>query len=272
MMIRRSLTLALLAGAGLLVAPMLAQAGGTITGKVTFTGKVPPPKEFAFSKFPNTKFCEKNASKSADGKTRLLKEVELGPGKALMNAVVSVRDIKDKGWMGKYKKEPSQKVIAELCDFKPYTGIVVNKGRFYVENLDADPDDPGKKGNFPSKLGVLHNPHSFDVLGAKSSTLFNIGLAKKGDSLNKKIKMRMAKRGSVMRLQCDQHEFMQGWYLPVSNPHYAVVKADGTFEIKDVPAGKHKLMAWHPVAGKIEKEVDVPDGGTAKVNFEIKGK
>ena len=79
-MIRRSFTLALLAGAGLLVAPMLAQAGGTITGKVTFSGKVPPPKEFAFSKFPNEKFCQKNASKSADGKTRLLKEVQIGKG------------------------------------------------------------------------------------------------------------------------------------------------------------------------------------------------
>ncbi|MEE8297028.1 MAG: hypothetical protein V3R26_04270, partial [Hyphomicrobium sp.] len=180
MNMRRSIPFSLLAAAGLLVAPLLAHAGGTIAGKVTFSGKVPAPKEFAFAKFPNSKFCQKNASKSADGKTRLLKEVELGPGKALMNAVVSVRDIKDKGWMGKYKKQPSQKVIAELCEFKPYTGIVVNKGRFYVENLDADPDDPGKKGNFPSKLGVLHNPHSFDVLGAKSSTLFNIGLAKKG--------------------------------------------------------------------------------------------
>ncbi|MFQ5992416.1 MAG: hypothetical protein ACE5NA_08265 [Nitrospiraceae bacterium] len=267
-----SLTLALVVGVALLAVPLLAQAGGSITGKVTFKGKVPPPKEFAFSKFPNVAFCKKNPSKSADGETRLLKEVQLGKGGGLTNAIVSVRDIKDKKWMKKFRKEPSQKVVAELCEFLPYTGVVVNKGKFYVENQDADPDDPGKKGNFPSKEGVLHNPHSFDVLGAKSSTLFNIGLAKKGDSLNKKIKMRMAKRGSVMRLQCDQHEFMQGWYLPVENPHYTVVKADGSFEIKDVPAGKHKLMAWHPVAGKVEAEVNVPDGGSVKADFVIKGK
>ena len=262
----RTLTLTILVAAGLLAAPLLAQAGGTISGKVTFKGKVPPPKEFSFAKFPNVEFCKKNKNKSADGATRLLKEVRLGSGGALNDAVVSVRDIKDKKWMGKYKKEPSQKVFSELCEFTPFTGVVVNKGNFYVENKDADPDDP------KSKEGVLHNPHSFDVLGAKSSTLFNIGLAKKGDSLNKTIKMRMARKGSVMRLQCDQHEYMQGWYLPVSNPHYAVVKADGTFEIKDVPAGKHKLMAWHPIAGKLEKEVNVPDGGKATVNFEIKGK
>lgn len=265
-MSKRRLIVALFAVAGLVAAPLLAHAGGTITGKVTFSGKVPPPKEFAFSKFPNEDFCKKNPSKSEDGKTRLLKEVQLGDGNALKDAVVSVRDIKDKDWTKQYRKEPSQKVFSELCEFKPFTGIVVNKGRFYVENLDADPNDP------KSKEGVLHNPHAFDVLGPRSSTLFNIGLAKKGDSLNKKIKMRMARRGSVMRLQCDQHEFMQGWYLPVTNPHYAVVNDDGTFEIKNVPAGKHKLMAWHPVAGEVEAEVTVPDGGSVTANFEIKGK
>lgn len=261
---RQSLAMSLILGGALVALPLIAEAGGTIKGKVTFTGKVPPPKEFAFSKFPNPAFCKQNPSQSADGKTRLLKEVEIDGGKGLKNAVVSVRDIDDDGWQKGFKKEPAQKVIAKLCEFLPYTGIVVNKGDFYVENTDADPNDP------KSKEGVLHNPHSFDVLGAKSSTLFNIGLAKKGDNLQKPIKMRMARKGSVMRLQCDQHEFMQGWYLPVENPFYGTTGADGTFEIKDVPAGKHKVMAWHPVAGKVETSVDVKDGGTVEANFEIK--
>jgi hypothetical protein len=140
----------------------------------------------------------------------------------------------------------------------------VSLGQFKVVNNDADPSDP------KSAEGVLHNPHSFDQLGAKSSTEFNIGLAKKGDSLEKMVKLKMSKKGSVLRLQCDQHEFMQGWYLPVTNAHYGVAGADGTFEIKDVPAGKHKVMAWHPVAGQVEADVDVKDGGTVDANFEIK--
>lgn len=265
---RPSLILSLLIGgllmAAPLAAPLVAQAGGTIKGKVTFTGKVPPPKEFKFSKFPNEEFCKKNPSKSEDGKTRLLKEVEVGEGNTLKNAVVSVRDIEDKAFRDKAGKEAPQMVVAELCEFIPYTGISVSLGQFKVVNNDADPDDP------KSKEGVLHNPHTFDQLGARSSTEFNIGLAKKGDSLEKKVKLRMSKKGSVLRLQCDQHEFMQGWYLPVTNPHYSVVNEDGTFEIKDVPAGKHKVMAWHPVAGKVESDVEVKDGGTVEANFEIK--
>ncbi|MCA9475542.1 MAG: hypothetical protein KC563_07005, partial [Nitrospira sp.] len=62
---RQSLTMSLVVGAMLLAAPMMAQAGGTIKGKVTFSGKVPAPKEFAFGKFPNADFCKKNESKSA---------------------------------------------------------------------------------------------------------------------------------------------------------------------------------------------------------------
>jgi len=243
---------------GLLVAiPLVAQAGGTIKGKVTYSGKPKPPKEFSFSKFPNPEFCEKNPSKKGED-TRLLKEVEVDGSKGLKNAIVSVRDIKDKGF--KYTPE----VHAKLCEFLPFTGVLVNKGNFIVENLDADPDDP------KSKEGVLHNPHSFDVLGAKSSTLFNIGLAKKGDKLDKKIKMRMAKKGSVLRLQCDQHEFMQAWYLPVKNGYFGTTAADGTFEIKDVPAGKHKVLAWHPVAGNVQGDCEVKDGATTECNFDIK--
>ena len=155
---------------------------------------------------------------------------------------------------------------AKLCEFLPFTGVLVNKGNFIVENTDADANDP------KSKEGVLHNPHSLDVLGAKSSTLFNIGLAKKGSKLDKKIKMRMARKGSVLRLQCDQHEFMQSWFLPVKNAHFAQTAADGTFEIKDVPAGKHKVLAWHPVAGNVQATCDVKDGGTTECNFDIKKK
>ncbi len=256
---RQLLTLSVFLGGLLVAMPLIAQAGGMIKGTITYSGKPIPPKEFAFSKFPNPAFCKKNPSQKGDD-TRLLKEVEVGANKGLKNAIVSVRGLKDKGF------QHTPKVIAKLCEFLPFTGVLLNKGNFIVENTDADPDDP------KSKDGVLHNPHSFDVLGARSSTLFNIGLAQKGDKLNKKIKMRMAKKGSVLRLQCDQHEFMQSWFLPVSNAHFGVSGGDGSFEITDVPAGKHKILAWHPVAGNVTMDVDVKDGATATVNFDIKKK
>jgi len=252
--------------ATLLGMPLISLAGGTITGKVTYSGKS-EEKEFLFSKFPNPKFCSKNPRKElVKGDKRILPTIRVGTDGGLQAAVVAVRDIEDKTFMDGFKGTDH---IAEFCEWLSFTGVVVKQKNFRVENHDADPDDPGPKGDFPGKKGVLHNPHSFEQLGPSSTTVFNIALAEKGSKLDKPVVLRKDKQGSMFRLQCDQHEFMQSFFLPVTNPHYAVVKDDGTFEIRDVPAGKHKIMAWHPFAGKVEAEVDVPEGGTVPANLSV---
>ncbi|MDE3119147.1 MAG: hypothetical protein KGO52_06180 [Nitrospirota bacterium] len=253
-----------LAAAALVAAPLTSYAGGTVTGKVTYAGKA-EEKEFLFSKFPNPKFCPKNPNKAmVKGDKRVLPTITVGKDGGLAGAVVAVLDIEDKAFMDGYK---GTEVVAEFCEFLPYTGVVVKQKNFHVENHDSDPDDP------KSVKGVLHNPHSFEVMGPSSTTVFNIGLAEKGSKLDKPVVLRKDKQGSMFRLQCDQHEFMQGFYLPVSNPFYAVVKEDGSFELKDVPAGKHKIVAWHPGDGKgmrVEMEVDVPEGGKAEAKLQLK--
>jgi hypothetical protein len=253
------------AAVAFVAAPLTSFAGGTIAGKVTYAGKA-DQSEFLFSKFPNPKFCPTNPHKDLmDGDKRFLKKIEVGKDGGLKNAVVAVIDVEDKAFVDGYK---GTEVVAEFCEFLPFAGVVVNNKNFHVENHDSDADDP------KSVQGVLHNPHSFVVKGTSSATGFNIGLAKKGDKLDKPVVFRGgAEKDGYYRLQCDQHEFMQGFFLPVSNPHFAVVKEDGSFEIKDVPAGKHKVVAWHPFAAKgkkIEFEVDVAEGATATLKAEIK--
>ncbi|MCG3768733.1 MAG: hypothetical protein JW394_0852 [Nitrospira sp.] len=246
-------------------APFTSFAGGTISGKVTFAGKS-EKSEFSFAKFPNPAFCVKNPHKNLmDGDKRFLPKIEVGKDGGLKGAVVAVVDIEDKAFIDAYT---GTEVVAEFCEFLPFTGVVVNNKSFKVENHDADAEDP------KSAAGVLHNPHSFVVKGTSSATGFNIALAKKGDKLDKPVVFRGgAEKEGFYRLQCDQHEFMQGFFLPVTSAHFAVVKEDGSFELKDVPAGKHKIVAWHPFAAKgkkIEFEVDVTEGGTANVKAEIK--
>lgn len=252
-----------LIAASFLAAPLASFAGGTVTGKVTTTAKA-EKKEFLFSKFPNPKFCPKNPHKELmDGDKRFLPTIEVGKDGSLKNAVVAIKDIEDKAFMDSYG---GTDVSADFCEFLPYSGVVVKQKSFRVVNNDADPDDP------KSVKGVLHNPHSFEVKGPSSATVFNIGLAEKGSKLDKPVVLRQDKAGSFFRLQCDQHEFMQSFFLPVTNAHFAVVKEDGTFEIKDVPAGKHKLVVWHPFVKKgqaMEIEVDVPEGGKAEVKAQL---
>src|SRR5438876_1513935 len=302
----------------LLAAPLTSWAGGTVEGKVSFSGKPPAPKEFLFEKFPNPKFCVKNPNKDAKGEKRLLHEVEVAKDGSLKNAVVAIEGINDEKFVADFK---GQDIEAELCEFKPYVTVVVeNQKSFRVVNTDEEAVkvavkmegdqiilkdlemDPKDKKFKETKLqatstsrtdtgtirgadlkqgdqvvvvrGVLHNPHSFKVKGPSSATIFNIGLPEKGSKLDKPLKPNSPKPGeSVFRMQCDQHEFMQVWALPITNPYYAVVGEDGKFEIKDVPAGKYKLVAWHPRLnnGKpIEHEIEVKDGGVASEKFEFK--
>src|SRR5439155_7852424 len=187
--------------------------------------------EFMLSKFPNPKFCERIPKRDlVRGDTRLLKTIETGKDGGLRGAVVAVTDIEDQGFMERFR---GTEVIAEFCEFMPFTGVVVpNQSSFRVVNYDSDPDDP------KSVKGVLHNPHSFEVMGASSATIFNIGLTEKGKGLDKPLRLRKAGQGSVLKMQCDQHEFMQSWFLPVTNPYYAVVRDDGSFEIQNVPSGR----------------------------------
>src|SRR5712664_3201406 len=112
------LTVIAIGAIGLLAIPMTSWAGGTVEGKVSFSGKPPAPKEFLFSKFPNPRFCVKNPNKDAKGEKRLLHEVEVGKDGSLKNAVVAVMGINDEKFQAEFKGED---IIAKLCEFLPYT-------------------------------------------------------------------------------------------------------------------------------------------------------
>jgi hypothetical protein len=46
-------------------------------------------------------------------------------------------------------------------------------------------------------------------------------------------------------VKCGIHPFMQGYLLVQDHPYMAVSAEDGTFEIKNVPAGTHEFQFWH---------------------------
>ena len=44
---------------------------------------------------------------------------------------------------------------------------------------------------------------------------------------------------------CDIHPWMRAYISVLSNPFYAVTGEDGTYEIKDLPAGDYEIEAVH---------------------------
>lgn len=63
----------------------------------------------------------------------------------------------------------------------------------------------------------------------------------------------------ILQLQCTVHPWMKG-FLVVHDPRYAAVTSeDGKFEIKDIPAGKYKVIINHDL-GEQEKQIEIKNG------------
>ena len=72
------------------------------------------------------------------------------------------------------------------------------------------------------------------------------------------------------QLKCDVHAFMTGGIFVAANPYYAVTGDDGSFEIKDVPAGSYTIATWHQAAGPLSEPITVPAGGEVTFNAKVK--
>lgn len=238
--------------------------GGTLTGKVTFEGLPPPPKKFDLSKFPNSRYCAKFDS---DGQgNRVVQEVNVGQDRALRDVVIAVQDVP----MEKPFEFAGTKVNADGCRLlvqdgpSTLVGVVVRKKEIAIENMDADPNDP------KAVTGVLHNPHAYEVSDSSKTTIFNLPLPEKGGIVRKPVILR--KKDSIFKLETDQRNFAQAFFLPVENPYYAIVENDGTFTIRDIPPGTYTVLAWHPVLAKQEATVTIPAGGEVSADFSFTAK
>lgn len=234
--------------AGLLMIPSAAAAyevapvadGGSVAGRVLFKGAPPSPKRMLIAK--NKEVCGEGY--------REIVEVAVNNG-ALENAVVVIDGIaKGKAWVAAQQRPLLDQ---KGCRFIPGMMVVPKGGDLDI--LNSDP--------------VLHNIHTYEILGSARRTLFNFGQPNQGSKLTKPIKVR---RGEWVKVECDAHDFMHAWMFAAPSPYVAVTPADGSFAIADVPPGRYKVRAVHPVLGVTEGEVTVPAKGKAEITFEVQPK
>lgn len=215
------------------VAPVT--GGGKVAGKVAFKGAAPEAKKLPITK--DNAVCGTG--------NREIVEVAARGGN-LAGAVVYVAKIdKGKPWGAVEQPVLDQKG----CRFTPEVLVVRKHAELTIRNSDP----------------VLHNIHTYEIIGNVRRTMFNVGQPDKGE-MKQPVKMR---RSNVVKIECDAHDFMHAWAFTADNPYVAVTRDDGSFSIDNLPAGDYELKAWHPVLGEKSATVSVKAGAAASAAFEF---
>lgn len=233
--------------------------GGSLTGSVSFKGKIPEPIMEDLKKGKNSEFCATHPN-TKEGGIRPRHKVVVTGGK-LKDTVVFIENI------GQGKEWSSETINFDFknCDIFPKVTVVrktpkkMKTGLVQITNQDPD---------------ILHNPHGYSKVGASAKTLFNKPLPSKGDvaDVTKNMKRFKKKKDKHLFLQCDQHNFMEADARIIWNPYYAITAQEGSFQIDQIPAGTYRITAWHPYVGEVSKEITIGAGQKAKLEFELTGK
>jgi hypothetical protein len=58
-----------------------------------------------------------------------------------------------------------------------------------------------------------------------------------------------------IKISCNIHGWMGAYLRVFDHPYFAVTDEDGNFEIKDAPAGEHRMVVWQETVGYVTKNV-----------------
>ena len=203
---------------------------GTIHGKITLEGAAPKMAALPRQTDP---VCAKEPMNS--------------------NAVVAAADggLKDvlvRIPVGK-AKGPAPTAAASIdqksCMYHPHVLGVVSGQQISIHNSDA----------------TTHNIHTY----VGDETIFNEAQPPGAADIKKPIE---SDAGSVMKLSCDVHKWMEAHVIITDHPFFQVTGDDGSFTLASVPAGTYEIEAWHPHLGGAKKaQVTVEPGKTAEVKI-----
>jgi plastocyanin len=215
------------------VAPSSAAvAGGTVRGRITFTGTEPGNRVIRMGMDPMCAAVNK-------GKQVVNEIYAVGDGNTLGNVFVKVE--------GSFPDTPVPSTPVEIdqraCVYTPrVVGARVGQ-TLRVKNSD----------------NWLHNVHT-------DSTKRN-GINQSTPQAGMDVKL-VLKDEEMLRVGCDVHRWMTAWVGVVTHPYFAVSESKGgTYTLANVPAGRRMITAWHEAFGTLTKAVEVKDGQTVTVDF-----
>ena len=214
-----------------------APAGGaTLSGSVSITGNVPAPTKIKMAADPVCAQAHPDAVMS--------REIMANNGK-LQNVLVYVKE----GVSGSFPAPAEPVVINQTgCMYEPHIFGIQAGQKLEILNSDS----------------TLHNVNCQPKLNKK----FNTAQPTKGMKSTKTFEQPEV----PVSFKCNVHPWMAAYAGVFSHPFFAVSGADGSFSIKNLPAGTYTLEAWHEKLGVQTQKVTVADGESKKISFSFESK
>jgi len=148
--------------------------------------------------------------------------------------------------------------IADIVASGGGSATMKQEGKQFVPRVLAV--QKGTRVEFPNLDAVFHN-----VFSVTPDNSFDLGSYRQGESKS----VTMTKPG-VVSVYCNMHPQMVGHILVLPNNLYTRAGADGFYRLANVPAGKHKLVAWAPNAKPVNMDVEVVEDEVTTIELEVK--
>lgn len=130
-----------------------------------------------------------------------------------------------------YEETAAKEVVLDnsKCRFEPHILLLRTSQTLVLGNEDAVAHN--------AKIDSIKNPPANNLIPANSS-----------------IKHKFNKAEILpVTVSCSVHPWMNARAVVKDHPYMASSDADGSFEIKNLPAGKHTLQLWHEKSGYVSE-------------------
>jgi Carboxypeptidase regulatory-like domain len=210
-------------------------SGGSVSGKVTYTGTPAKAKVIDMSKEPS---CAKQHATPVTTET-----VVTGPGDSLENVVVYI----SAGTPDESAPGQSVKLEQKGCQYVPHLlAFQVN------QPLEIVNDDQ-----------TSHNIHPLPRLNREWNRSQPPGTPPISEKYDK---------AEFILVKCNVHPWMRGYFAVMKNSHFGVTDSDGGFKLPNLPPGKYTISAWHESYGEQSQDVTVSGSENQTINFAFKAK
>ena len=209
--------------------------GGTVSGKVTYTGTPAKSKAIDMSKEPS---CAKQHTTPVTTET-----VVTGANNVLENVVVYVSAGADE------PNAPSQAVTftQKGCQYIPHV-LVMHAGQ-ELDVINADQ--------------TSHNIHPL----AKTNREWNKSQPPGAPPIKDKFDA-----PEFISVKCNIHPWMHGWFAVLKTNHYSISGDNGGFTLPNLPPGKYTVTAWHEDYGTKTQDITISGNETKTVDFTFTAK